>query len=223
MNVTKKLHNGSVSLKSTLDIRQAIKSGNDKRYITKEKMRKNFKPILGGKHIEKYLIKDPKLYIDYGNHLACPRDPKIFEQPKILIREAGKEIIATYDEQNYHIMSSLYNAILIDNGFDLKYLLSLLNSKLFQHLMKLLTFDKTKGAFTKAKIYHYYNLPIKKIDHSTQSHFVSIVNRILSAKQQNKNVNTTNLENQIDELVYKLYDLTPEEIKIVEGKHEDAD
>jgi hypothetical protein len=149
-----KISKGSRPLVEIIDIRQAIKSGDDKKYIRNEKKNDRWKPILGGKHISKYAIKDPVLFIHYGKHLACPRDPRIFEQPKILIREAGNEIIATYDNSNFYIMSSLYNAIIIDINYDLKFILALLNSSIFLYLMKTLTFDKTSGAFTKAKIFH---------------------------------------------------------------------
>jgi thiol-disulfide isomerase/thioredoxin len=45
-----------------------------------------------------------------------------------------------------------------------------------------------------------------------------IVNEILSTKKQNPIADTTDLETQIDQLVYQLYELTEEEIKIIEGK-----
>ena len=45
---------------------------------------------------------------------------------------------------------------------------------------------------------------------------IKIYNNIYCAKQ--KNADTATLEKQIDEMVYKLYDLTPDEIAIVEGK-----
>ena len=45
-----------------------------------------------------------------------------------------------------------------------------------------------------------------------------LVDEIIQTKKQNPTADTTNLENQIDQLVYKLYDLTEEEIRIVEGK-----
>ena len=48
-------------------------------------------------------------------------------------------------------------------------------------------------------------------------HFVGIIDKILSIKRGNESNDTTDLENQIDQLVYQLYDLTEEEIKIVEG------
>jgi len=43
------------------------------------------------------------------------------------------------------------------------------------------------------------------------------VDKILAAKRTDKNSDTSKWEQEIDELVYKLYDLTEEEIKIVEG------
>jgi adenine-specific DNA-methyltransferase len=61
-------------------------------------------------------------------------------------------------------------------------------------------------------------LPIKKIEKIKQNVFVELVNKILTAKKQNPSADTTDLENQIDQLVYKLYDLTEEEIKIIEGE-----
>ena len=100
-----------------IDLRQAIKSGNDKVYVVDNKSKKNFKPIFRGKDIEKFRLKESGLYINYGKHLACPRDYKIFEQPKILIREAGSKITAALDITNSYVMSSLYNAILIKNEY----------------------------------------------------------------------------------------------------------
>ena len=44
-----------------------------------------------------------------------------------------------------------------------------------------------------------------------------MINQILAAKQKAPDADTSALEKQIDEMVYKLYDLTPEEIAIVEG------
>lgn len=209
-----KISIGCKVLEEVLDIRQAIKSGNDSIYISNYKKDDNYKPILRGKDIDKYTIKNPGLYIDYGKHLACPRNPSIFEQPKLLIREAGSRITATYDDNNFYIMSSLYNAILIDNSFDLKYLLGCINSSLFQFLMNKLTFEKTKGAFTKAKIYHYYKLPIKISDQ--QQKIVNVVNSILETRRKEYLADTGNEEKEIDFIVYKLYGLTFDEVLIVD-------
>ena len=212
-NFYAKLRKDCVNLQSVIDIRQAIKTGNDKVYLSDIAFEDNYKPILRGKDIQRYYYRDPHIYVDYGSHLACPRSAAIFEQPKILIREAGAKITATYDDNNYYIMSSLYNAILIDKDFDLKYILALLNSKLYQFLMNKITFEKTKGAFTKAKIFHYYQLPVKKMD--KQYVFVNLVNRIIDAYKTN-NHEILSLENHIDICVFKLYELTYDEVRMID-------
>ncbi|EIN8662005.1 class I SAM-dependent DNA methyltransferase, partial [Campylobacter coli] len=65
------------------------------------------------------------------------------------------------------------------------------------------------------------NLPIPKINSKNQNivdELINLVDEILKAKEQDKNANTQELENKINSLVYKLYNLTEEEIKIIEGK-----
>ncbi len=214
-----KLRKESIRLYDVLDIRQAIKSGNDKKYITETiGIKGDYQPILRGKDVKKFSIVNPHLYLLYGKHLACPRSKEIFEQPKILIREAGAEITATYDDKNFYIMSSLYNAILRDKSFSLKYVLGLLNSRLFQFLMNKLTFEKTKGAFTKAKIFHYYELPVKVCDWEKQQKIIDIVDKILTAKKKNPMMTVDSLELRLNSLVYELYQLSKDEIKIVEGE-----
>lgn len=209
-----KLSKDCKPLKDIVDIRQAIKSGNDKKYIINYKKDDNYKPILRGKDIERYVTKFHGLYLFYGKHLSCPRQSWIFEQPKILIREAGSKIVATLDEDNFYIMSSLYNAILIDKKFDLRYVLACINSHIFQFLMNKLTFEKTKGAFTKAKIYHYYDLPVK--DTVSQQPIIEMVNELLHQKKIDPLANTIVLEKKLDLAVYKLYDLTYDEILIID-------
>ena len=82
--------------------------------------------------------------------------------------------------------------------------------------MNLLTFEKTKGAFTKARIFHYHKLPVKILDLDNQKLFVEKVDEILKVKSKNPQANTKQLEDQIDIMVYKLYNLTYEEVKIVD-------
>lgn len=43
-----------------------------------------------------------------------------------------------------------------------------------------------------------------------------IVSQIIDSKNDNPNVDTSSLENNLDKLVYKIYDLTVAEIKIIE-------
>ncbi|MDP8267154.1 MAG: TaqI-like C-terminal specificity domain-containing protein [Candidatus Tenebribacter davisii] len=210
--IFKKIFKESVPFSEIIDLRQAIKSGNDKKYIKKLKIDENDKPILRGRDLSKYSFYDPKLYLNYGNFLACPRDPVIFNQNHILIRETGSEITATIDVEKYYIMSSLYCGILISTKYSLYTILGLLNSKLFQYLMYKINFENTEGVFTKAKIYHYNILPIKRIINN--QYFENTIISIINLKKSGSN--TQHLEFQIDLNVYKLYELTYQESKMVD-------
>jgi len=59
-------------------------------------------------------------------------------------------------------------------------------------------------------------LPIPIILKQQQKPFITLVDKILSTKTQNPKADTTVLENQIDELVFKLYNLTYEEVKVID-------
>ena len=60
------------------------------------------------------------------------------------------------------------------------------------------------------------NIPIKNISLKEQQPFINLVDKILEAMKQGKD--SSEFDNNIDEMVYNLYDLTKDEIKIVEGK-----
>jgi type II restriction/modification system DNA methylase subunit YeeA len=60
-------------------------------------------------------------------------------------------------------------------------------------------------------------IPIAIPNESDEIRIISIVDEILSIKSKNHQTDTTDLEAQIDQLVYQLYDLTEEEIAIVES------
>ncbi|EDO6857916.1 hypothetical protein FW543_08835, partial [Campylobacter coli] len=64
-------------------------------------------------------------------------------------------------------------------------------------------------------------LSIPKINSKNEKladELINLVDEILKAKEQDKNANTQELENKINSIVYKLYNLTEEEIKIIENK-----
>lgn len=61
------------------------------------------------------------------------------------------------------------------------------------------------------------SLPIKEISLEQQQAYISLSTQILTAKKANPNTDISALEKEIDRLVYDLYGLTEEEIKIVEG------
>ncbi|ELP0360577.1 Eco57I restriction-modification methylase domain-containing protein [Campylobacter jejuni] len=109
--------------------------------------------------------------------------------------------------------------IITSNSDILKYILAFLNSD-FIYLM-LRKFYMGGGIEGELKTNNLEKLPIPKINSKNQKladELINLVDEILKAKEQDKNANTQELENKINSIVYKLYNLTEEEIKIIENK-----
>ncbi|ECH3552050.1 class I SAM-dependent DNA methyltransferase [Campylobacter coli] len=109
--------------------------------------------------------------------------------------------------------------IITSNSDILKYILAFLNSD-FIYLM-LIKFYMGGGIEGELKTNNLEKLSIPKINSKNEKladELINLVDEILKAKEQDKNANTQELENKINSLVYKLYNLTEDEIKIIEGK-----
>lgn len=101
-----------------------------------------------------------------------------------------------------------------DDSLNLKYVLALLNSNVSKFFIQSIASLKAGGYYSYSS--NVLNkIPIRKITIGEQEPFIVLVSRIEKAKE--KGIDTTELENQIDQLVYQLYDLTEEEIAIVEN------
>ena len=98
-------------------------------------------------------------------------------------------------------------------GVDINFVLALFNSRLMNYVFRKFSTNSNVNG------YEVDNLPIpKEIPEGTQMQVKKMVEDILTAKRMNLSANTKQLENQINQIIYKLYGLTPEEIKIVEWK-----
>ncbi|HDZ4329279.1 class I SAM-dependent DNA methyltransferase [Campylobacter jejuni] len=144
-----------------------------------------------------------------------------FEREKIVYPNMNKEFIAFFDNeffllnQKCFILSHQSN-----NKKELLYLTALLNSNVNFYYFKQIGAKLGVSGYEMSKIF-VEKLPIPKINSKNEKladELINLVDEILKAKEQDKNTNTQELENKINSLVYKLYNLTEEEIKIIEGK-----
>ncbi|EAJ6941710.1 class I SAM-dependent DNA methyltransferase [Campylobacter jejuni] len=141
-----------------------------------------------------------------------------FEKEKIVWNRISSDLCFSYDNQKNFILDSMFSITFYSN-INLKYLIANLNSSISKFWIKNNAATLGDGIYG-AKIY-IEKLSIPKINSKNEklaNELVSLVDEILKAKEQNKNANTQELENKINFLVYKLYNLTEEEIKIIEGK-----
>lgn len=103
---------------------------------------------------------------------------------------------------------------------ELKYLLGFLNSSLIFYYFKNIGHLYSDKGFLLSNQY-VEKFPIPKINSKNEklaNELISLVNEILKAKEQDKKANTKTQEDKINSIVYKLYNLNEEEIKIIEGK-----
>jgi len=98
--------------------------------------------------------------------------------------------------------------------------LGILNSRLMDFIYSFVNPEKGE-ALAQVKKDHVENLlvpDIAKVAPEMITEITSLVDRILTVKRANPTADTAELETQLDTLVYQLYNLTPEEIKIVKEK-----
>ena len=140
----------------------------------------------------------------------------MFECPeKILVRQVGKFPICAYDNEQYYTLNTIYNIIVKDKSFDTKYVLALLNSKLMQNIWKEI-YPEQKDVFPRLKKEQLVEIPIPIVSFEQQKQITEIVDQILVEKRKNPNADTSESEREIDRLVYKLYNLTDEEIAVID-------
>ncbi|RBQ31960.1 hypothetical protein CRU92_04110 [Arcobacter sp. FW59] len=160
-----------------------------------------------------------------------------FDKVKIVYPDIADKLTFTFDSDGYYFNNTVY---FIDS--DSKYLFALLNSKIVNYYYGFISSQLGSKGLRAFTIY-LKEIPIPKIDEESQKPFINLVDDILESKQKIKdykllldeaiknnnfdreialkkelenleNICTTN-EKTIDQMVYKLYDLTEDEIKIV--------
>ena len=136
-----------------------------------------------------------------------------FEQPKIAYPNICKRNEFAWDDGCYYTNQKTF---IIPNGS--KYLMAVLNSSVVMFL-----FDKRlaklQNGFYEPSAIFIKDFPIPKA--SDPKPIETLVGQVLAAKADNPAADVSALEGEIDQLVYCLYDLTPEEIAVVEGSIRD--
>lgn len=244
-----------------------------------------YKKELKGEDVKQYLLNwNNELWISYGEWLAAPRERKFFINKRILIREITKDkLFACYTEEEFYNTPSLINVINEKDILELKYILTIINSKLLGWYHNKTSPKANKGLFPKILVNDVRNLPLVNIPLEKQQPFIEKADKILSLNKELQDLSQKfqrmllrkfNLENlstklqewylldfsdfikelkrlkvklslsqeseweeyfleekskaiaidseikntdkEIDSMVYRLYDLTDEEIKIIE-------
>jgi hypothetical protein len=205
------------------------KGGNDlyeRLFSPSQKQFPRCKPVWYGRLIDRYWMDDRTdefFNLEYENILkdnesvSFTRDA-FATAPKILWRQTASRLQATIDFENRWFRNTIQCAFVkkdYQSRIDLHYLLGVVNSKYIAFTYNKLVREAGR-VFPQVKITHVKKLPLAIPPKQQQEQLAKMVKAILAAKRGNMSADTSVLEREIDQQVYTLYGLTPEEIKIVD-------
>ena len=176
-------------LKEIINFNQGIITGGNSKYITSFENELT-KKVITGSDFNRYSFNDSNQYIIYDTKLLHrPRKKEIFEATeKILLRQTGSFPICTIDYDQYYTLDTVHNGLLVNNDFSLKYILTLLNSKLLRFLYES-SINEGGKVFAQVKIIYIDPLPIKILSKENQIPFEVAADKIMLAKKQLQLIN----------------------------------
>lgn len=134
---------------------------------------------------------------------------------KLIWRQTAPYFIGTILKNKIYFGNTIQAGIIKNsfvNKISYEYLCGLLNSKYLRYLYEN-NVRETGKVFPQVKLEKLRPLPI--IISKNQSSIVNLVNEAIKIKKEDSKADITNIENQIDILVYKLYGLSYEEIEVI--------
>jgi len=188
--------------------------------------------LLRARNVQRYTVKEDSYWIKYGIHLAEPRTIDLFEGPRILIQRivSKKCLDAAYTEKKLICNTDIITLKPI-RDFNSKFFLAILSSDVCSNFIRSRNINLDRNVFPKINTKTLENFPVPDINEVKKSLHDEIIQLVDSMLQLNKQLQEATLPHQqeqlkqriaftdkkIDTLVYELYGLSEEEVKIVEG------
>lgn len=147
--------------------------------------------------------------------LSSARKEFDFTTPKVLCPQRSHRNTFAYNDVPWYASADVYFITQKDPSISLKYVIALLNSKLY--FLWLYFKGKRKGEMLELYQKPLSDIPIRVLSADRQRPFVAAVDKILAAKKRDPEADTTALEREVDHHIYAVYGLTKEEVEIVEG------
>ncbi len=181
--------------------------------------------LLTGKEIQRYSFKteEETWYLEKG--YLNKEDVRHQKKEKVVVQDIVAHILnpiphikitAALDVDERFCLNTVMCFSENKNKLKNKTLLAIINSKFISFYYYYFVYNQA------IRTMHFMPgyadlLPIPKNIFNKQDQIINIVKKILAKKENRKNTDTSVLENEVDKIVYKLYELTPEEIEIVEN------
>jgi hypothetical protein len=221
-NLVNRLISTFPKIETEYDFGVGVNTGYIKDELTSEtKLNKSYHPMVPGTGVSKYGKIKTEGFIMYNKEFVKSKgklgrtlpDEKFFTEPKILVVRTRnitlkERIIASIDYEKKYNLNRISNIISKDEN-SLEGLLGVLNSQLFNWLYTKRYFDY------EIKPIYLRNSPLCNTNDKKLNR---LVKEVIDLRNSDEKANVLNLSSDIDRVVYKLYDLTEEEIEIIEGE-----
>ncbi|HFI0695891.1 TPA: TaqI-like C-terminal specificity domain-containing protein, partial [Streptococcus suis] len=179
----------------------------------------SYRKYLDGKNVSRYGLNWEGKFIKYGECLAAPRNPQMFESPRILVRQIPSKssytVEAAYTNDEY--INGESAIVITDFSCIPLYLLGVINSRIIS-LWFTIKFDKfSRSLFPRLVVNELGNFPIPDATESQQEEVAQVVEQLMEEMKKDspdtEKISQLNLK--IDDLVMDLFDLTEEEKQTV--------
>lgn len=188
-----------------------IQAYDRKSSISDVKENDNFLPLIDGAEINRYELSTPNKFFNFiPSNIKSGGDISVYERVRIVVRQIGQTPIIGLCEPNIVTSNTLYNLYLKNENYSLKYILTILNSRIIKKYW-LSNYSDSKQLFPKIKGYQLKQLPIPIATISVQKPFVEkaeqmlILNREFQEQSQ-KFQRTIQRKFELEELPKKLQD-----------------
>jgi type I restriction-modification system DNA methylase subunit len=204
------------------------------KYISDKKLTAQYKPLIEGKDVKPYRIEFKQKYILYDRKkLHRAREESVFLSKEKLVtqRISGgmTPLVVAYDDKQFYTFNSTNLIVCKDSdALSIKYLLALLNSKVINWYYVTKFTNRSMLTVNISKTF-LEQLPIKRPTDKEHSAVVGFVEEILKLTADGKYTHNSKArttvgdhERRIENLIYRLYDLSEEERSVVEASTGDA-
>jgi type I restriction-modification system DNA methylase subunit len=233
-NVTRGVHPyrvGGYGISAFVNGYQIQKDVDERPYHSKV-FKPDYRPFIYGKDLKRFEPLITKEYIKYGKWLAEPREPMFFEGERIYSRKIlGQKLLLTIENGNSVADQQVYITKPLTTDIKVEYLAGIMGSNLMAFFIRKY-YNEVNDAFPQIKVGQLKALPIKKINPKNNNEVEKsnlIIQLIQLLFNTNKELQLSKLpdkieqlktkidhtEKRINQLVYELYDLTDEEITII--------
>ena len=191
---------------------------------------KEYLQELSGRDIPRYGVPTGRgIWLNYAAELYMKPDMRFFSGKRIVLREIPSEtLIATLAKEKLLVNKSCYIIRIKEVGL-YSYLLGIINSRALGFWVANEGDKANQNLFPRITMATIKRLPIPRPNMGNeetrsiatiQMQISTLVDKVLAAKARESDADTSALEAEIDQLVYKIYGLTDDEIAIVEGRNE---